>query len=266
MPIGRGPRWSTQAGSFGCTGAASDTPPMSATSGQRHQQSPQIHRPQSVETNSRPAEGRDAKSRPLPWCLRHFKPRFSGGFFASLGTAFPGLKPTRRTPCFEVPSRFRTKFSVTAKMVIPPTTADPEGGRTRGEVALKVRAVTGSFATHPLGIYQWGTEIHAQTIQDRVVCASCRSTRVYGPSGPAFAGDDGPSTALDPQTANIPYVGWAGNQIRIAKCLGQQEMRDSLSLSTESTQRLLTPVWVSGLRGRSRTGAASMRTTPVRLS
>ena len=49
------------------------------------------------------------------------------------------------------------------------------------------------------------------------------------------------STALDPQTANIPYVGWAGNQIRIAKCLGQQEMRDNLSLSSESAQRLLTP-------------------------
>ena len=60
-------------------------------------------------------------------------------------------------------------------------------------------------------------------------------------SGPAFAGDEGQSTALDPQTANIPYVGWAGNQIRIAKCLGQQEVRDNLSLSTESTQRLLTP-------------------------
>ena len=39
----------------------------------------------------------------------------------------------------------------------------------------------------------------------------------------------------------MPYVGWAGNQIRIAKCLGQPEMRDNLSLSTESTQRLLTP-------------------------
>ena len=61
-------------------------------------------------------------------------------------------------------------------------------------------------------------------------------------SGPAFAGAPGNgSTALDPQTANIPYVGWAGNQIRIAKCLGQQEMRDNLSLSSDSAQRLLTP-------------------------
>ena len=45
-------------------------------------------------------------------------------------------------------------------------------------------------------------------------------------SASALRGREGQSTALDPQTANIPYVGWAGNQIRIAKCLGQQEMRD----------------------------------------
>ena len=45
----------------------------------------------------------------------------------------------------------------------------------------------------------------------------------------------------DPQTANIPYVGWAGNQIRIAKCLGQQEMVDDHGLSVAQAQQLLTP-------------------------
>ena len=49
------------------------------------------------------------------------------------------------------------------------------------------------------------------------------------------------SSAQDPQTANIPYVGWAGNQIRIAKCLGQQEMVDDHGLSVAQAQQLLTP-------------------------
>ena len=49
------------------------------------------------------------------------------------------------------------------------------------------------------------------------------------------------SSAQDPQTANIPYVGWAGNQIRIAKCFGQQEMVDDHGLSVAQAQQLLTP-------------------------
>lgn len=49
------------------------------------------------------------------------------------------------------------------------------------------------------------------------------------------------STAPDPQTANIPYVGWAGNQIRIAKCLGQQELVDEHDLSIEQAREVLTP-------------------------
>lgn len=57
-------------------------------------------------------------------------------------------------------------------------------------------------------------------------------------SGSALAG--GPS-APDPQTANIPYVGWAGNQIRIAKCLGQQELVEEHGLSVEQARTLLTP-------------------------
>jgi hypothetical protein len=58
-------------------------------------------------------------------------------------------------------------------------------------------------------------------------------------SGPAVAGET--ERAPNPQTANIPYVGWAGNQIRIAKCLGQQELVDDHGLSVEQAQTLLTP-------------------------
>ena len=54
-------------------------------------------------------------------------------------------------------------------------------------------------------------------------------------------GENGDARAPDPQTANIPYVGWAGNQIRIAKCIGQQEMVDDHGLSVEQARSLLTP-------------------------
>ena len=58
-------------------------------------------------------------------------------------------------------------------------------------------------------------------------------------AAPAVA--QGPSsTALDPQTANIPYVAWAGEQVRIAKCLGQQEMERDLGLSASTVQTLRT--------------------------
>lgn len=67
-------------------------------------------------------------------------------------------------------------------------------------------------------------------------------------SVPAVAGDGQPvgqpsepfSNAPDPQTSNVPYVAWAGNQVRLAKCLGGREMND-LGLSTEQTAQLLTP-------------------------
>jgi len=64
---------------------------------------------------------------------------------------------------------------------------------------------------------------------------------VLASAAPAGAGLDGRSSAPDPQTANIPYVAWAGNQVRIAKCLGQQELRDNMELSAEQTAQLLTP-------------------------
>jgi hypothetical protein len=59
-------------------------------------------------------------------------------------------------------------------------------------------------------------------------------------SASAFAGENR-SNALDPQTANTPYLAWTGNQLRLAKCLGQQEMRNDLLLSAEQTAQLLTP-------------------------
>jgi hypothetical protein len=57
-------------------------------------------------------------------------------------------------------------------------------------------------------------------------------------SGPALAGEN---AAPDPQTANIPYVGWAGNQIRLVKCFDAPEMIDEHGFTTEQAQLLLTP-------------------------
>ena len=45
----------------------------------------------------------------------------------------------------------------------------------------------------------------------------------------------------DPQTANIPYLAWAGNQVRLAKCIGEREMQNDLRLSSEQSSSLLTP-------------------------
>ncbi len=59
-------------------------------------------------------------------------------------------------------------------------------------------------------------------------------------AAPAMATDP-TSSAPDPQTANIPYLAWAGEQVRITKCLGQQEMIDDMKLSADTAKGLLTP-------------------------
>jgi hypothetical protein len=63
----------------------------------------------------------------------------------------------------------------------------------------------------------------------------------FSASAMAGNGENGMSTAQDPQTANIPYLAWAGNQVRIAKCLGQQELVEDHGMSVEQAQQILTP-------------------------
>jgi hypothetical protein len=60
-------------------------------------------------------------------------------------------------------------------------------------------------------------------------------------ASPAVAGLNGPSSAPDPQTTNVPYLAWAGNSVRIAKCIGDREMDDHLRLSADQRATLLTP-------------------------
>ena len=104
-----------------------------------------------------PPGGRCSRQRPPDaGCAGLFKPRISGGFFALHGRHFLA-RNLPATPLLRGRPGFRTKCCVTA---ISPTSADRKGGRT-GRVALKVRAVSGSFATHPLGIYEWGKHQYA---------------------------------------------------------------------------------------------------------
>jgi hypothetical protein len=49
----------------------------------------------------------------------------------------------------------------------------------------------------------------------------------------AGATDDTP-TLLDPQTSNVPYVAWAGEQIKLAKCLGSADSERALGIGLES--------------------------------
>ena len=75
-----------------------------------------------------------------------------------------------------------------------------------------------------------------------VVAGPVAALAVLAFAAPAGAGlGTNLSTAKDPQTANIPYVAWAGNQVRIAKCLGQREMESDLRMSSEQSRQLLTP-------------------------
>ena len=60
-------------------------------------------------------------------------------------------------------------------------------------------------------------------------------------SASAVAGNGPVSEAEDPQTANTPYLAWAGNQVRLAKCLGEEEMESDLRLAPSQIDSLLTP-------------------------
>jgi hypothetical protein len=49
-------------------------------------------------------------------------------------------------------------------------------------------------------------------------------------AGPAAAqGGPGTYTAQDPQTANVPYLAWAGNQVKLTKCFTAREAGGSIS-------------------------------------
>ena len=60
-------------------------------------------------------------------------------------------------------------------------------------------------------------------------------------------------TADDPQTANIPYLAWAGNQVRIAKCFDEEEANGDI----EALVDLPGSRPSAAASSASRTGAAS---------
>ena len=62
----------------------------------------------------------------------------------------------------------------------------------------------------------------------------------FSASAVAGNGDSEPNYE-DPQTANIPYLAWAGNQVRLAKCLGRREMESDLRIAPSLVSSLLTP-------------------------
>jgi len=60
------------------------------------------------------------------------------------------------------------------------------------------------------------------------VVAAAAVTLLMAAGGASAQPTIGDSTALDPQTANVPYVAWAGEEIRFAKCYSSDDLGEGV--------------------------------------
>ena len=149
--------------------------------GQAEQQRPP-HRPECRNKND-PAEGRLTKD---PGRAERFKPRFRVGFRRSQGRiSWPQTYPRR--PCFGRAEGLEPSVGTTQFRRHRLTGKEDA----RGRVAPKVRAVSGSPETHPLGIYEWGKHQMRTKLKLVLVLASLGALAALAMSSPAVSGEDG---------------------------------------------------------------------------